>query len=365
MQKKFFKKSLSVFMALLMLLAVPFGALGTGDVVGVQACAIESEQSEASIEVSEFNLESILDCLSECISLMFEKVFYVLTKILEFFGMDSSITDQDFDITLEEMYYYSTDEYILSLYDNYNMVLTYNLEDPYYDTYYIDSDYFIVSYDEANNFTVMYDRVNNSYYYCLDGEYRTLAGDVENTYSYFFTDSYVMGISDTEYLISTEISDDKILVVSQIDDQEIINEVASGYYYETSEDIVSLKFEYELNSETYVIEKMIAYGVYADGTEYMYNILEVTYDSIYTSSIHADIMEEFSSVSEYRTITIIISSGTEDEFTFETQVADNYLVGIYLPENCYSGLFTDPECTESTGNNSTTGDVTYYSYFVS
>lgn len=76
-------------------------------------------------------------------------------------------------------------------------------------------------------------------------------------------------------------------------------------------------------------------------------------------------MDEFSSVSEYRTITIIISSGTEDEFTFETQVADNYLVGIYLPENCYPGLFTDPECTESTGNNSTTGDVTYYSYFVS
>lgn len=357
------KKSLSIFMAFLMILAVPFGVFGASDTIGVQASAVETEEVEETI--TDVTLESVIDYVVDLVSSFMGKIFDILKTIAQIFGFDFDVTEQDFDITLEEMYYYSTEEYIFSFYENYNSVITYNLEDPYYDTFYIDSDYVIVTYDEMYNFTVMYDRVDGAYYYYEAGVYRTLAGDVVDTYNYLITDNYVMGISDYEYITSVETSDDKIVVVTQIDDKETIDAVATSYYYEAGDDIVSLKFEYELNSETYVIEEMVAYGVYEDGTEYMYNILEVTYDSIYTSGIHANIMEEFSSVTEYRTITVIISSGTEDELVFETEVADNYPVGIYLPDGCYVGIFTDPECTEAAVNDTTTGDVTVYSYFVS
>lgn len=231
------------------------------------------------------------------------------------------------------------------------------------------------------------DTVENMYFYkdqeryVAESDYSVMideAGDVYGFYngeakafhSLFVGDSYEAFHNQWNFLVGYRYDGEKETVLSQVTENGVIDidtEITDDGI--VNENIVSLNYEegsvkkllycYEVEEETYVINKMTTTAVLADGTE------KVLSEAVRVADAEVYVPDEQLTKTVFegdmRTLTVTVDAGTDAEKVYTQTISKGNILELMLPESYEQAGYLDADyTTKYTGEPDLEADLHIY-----
>lgn len=185
---------------------------------------------------------------------------------------------------------------------------------------------------------------------------------VGDTYEEFYSEwNYLVGYQyDGENeTVLTKITENGVIDIdTEITDKELVNEDIVHLGYE-EDSVKKILYCYELEEETYVINKYTTTAVFADGTQKI--LSEIVRVEDVETYVPDEQLIQLINGEDKRTVTIIAHPGTENEQIYSKTITKGNMIQVLLPADGEQVTYSDAACTmEYVGSADLNADITVY-----